>query len=492
MKVQAQPTELHFSREQKFPLGTYFQGFSTEIADTVFILRADKSGKSADYQLIKFTEKKLNHAGEISFKGVSEENKFVGLFHFHQGPLVLLSTEKKEKEKLKFLYAQIFDLQGNPLAAPKTISKVELKETEKEGSFYFTLSENGEELMVITQKTSPKFNNETLRIMTLDKSLNLLKGKEVEIPYSSQAFSFIDYKLNYSGHIVLLATIFPETYMKTEKVASDNYLLFTYHPDENELQEFEINLDQKWVTEIDMQVSGKGELIISGYYSNNREHIANGVFFMKVDPETNTVTSGNLKAFSQNTLQHYIKEKDASKGKGIPDFLLKRSFVINDKTYLIGEQSYTLKDCYTQFRTGLVTCDYHYYNLGILINELNAEGNITETVHIPKKQHTSNDNGYHSSFSAFFMNDSLRFLYNDNPKNQDRYSSGNIKFMNNPSKSIVTMASYGEERKIKYRTLGSSKKDGNILKPRVLHYSSDNVLLFYVKHRKYNLVRLEF
>jgi len=66
--------------------------------------------------------------------------------------------------------------------------------------------------------------------------------------------------------------------------------------------------------------------------------------------------------------------------------------------------------------TRTTTVYYYYYNDIIVIN-INPGGETEWTKKIAKRQPSSNDGGFFSSYSLSIVKDKMYFVFNDSPKN---------------------------------------------------------------------------
>ena len=172
----------------------------------------------------------------------------------------------------------------------------------------------------------------------------------------------------------------------------------------------------------------------------------------------------------------------------MPDFEF-RDIIMkeNGGALLTAEQFYISIVTTTDPRTGATSSTYYYYYNDIIVVDLNPDGTINWTAKIPKKQVSTNDGGFYSSFLMAVRNDNIYLLYNDHIANVN-IPNGPQKFVSTRSKKniatvVVTIDGKGNWKKEMLFTAAETKI--NFL-PKSSMQLSDNEILLYCYARGSN------
>lgn len=126
---------------------------------------------------------------------------------------------------------------------------------------------------------------------------------------------------------------------------------------------------------------------------------------------------------------------------------------------------------------------YHYNN--IIIVNIDNSGKIDWAQTISKRQVSSSDFGYYSSFALAVTDNKLRFIYNDSRENLKPKKQGYIKnYTFRDKDGIVTLATIDKDGKI---TLEALINDADIevgIRPKVCDQINDHEILLFGEKRK--------
>jgi inorganic pyrophosphatase len=115
----------------------------------------------------------------------------------------------------------------------------------------------------------------------------------------------------------------------------------------------------------------------------------------------------------------------------------------NNTSNLILEEDYWY--AVTTYNGKTTTTTYHYISKAILIANIAADGEINWIKHIPKFQHTVNDDGIFNSFTYYKDKNDLKFVFADNSNN---YDSKTFKLKPENAKNINDMKSSKQAKSI--------------------------------------------
>ena len=377
----------------------------------------------------------------------------------------------------------------------------------RQSSFDLVESGNSKNLLVLHNSPFEKYNNEVFSYKVFNSKLELQWAKEIELPYKGQFFKLTNHLIDNSGNVHMISAISPER-IKGENtdrgIPNNKYNLLTYYPKENKLKEFEITLGEKYVSSLSCALAPNGDLVIGGFYSNSAMYSIAGTFYLSVDPVSRRVISSNLKAFEKDFLLEFLPEKKIKKGKELSDFYFDHFIVRPDGSAVFIAEQYYMQIIYTYndpfgygygafgygspYYYSRNNYNYQYYYNELIVVSVNPQGEIEWTKKIPKRQLSTNDGGYYSSYALAHNDKNIYVLFNDNPRNTPEYRAKNYELysMTKPSKSTALFLSIDNSGKIEYQPLFSQKDMNLILRPK-MHYqpTANQLIIFSQRGNKY-------
>jgi hypothetical protein len=113
-----------------------------------------------------------------------------------------------------------------------------------------------------------------------------------------------------------------------------------------------------------------------------------------------------------------MSQNKVDKGRELYKYKL-NDFILRDDqgAILIAEQTFEDVICFYDNRTGLQTCNTHYYYNDIIVININPDGTVAWVRKIPKQQETINDDGLFSSYLMYKRDNTIYLLFNDDIRN---------------------------------------------------------------------------
>lgn len=415
--------------------------------------------------------------------------------------LYLFSSFRNQKLKKKFLFVQTVDNNTlKPNNDLKKISEIDYKGYSKynSGTFNLEYSNDSSRVLVYYHLPYDKGENEKFGIHVFDNKFELLWEKEITLPFEEELFTFEDFEVSNDGDVYLLGILFNEK-MKTKRKGKPNYkyLILNYFDNGNQINEYPISVEGKFLSEMQIAINQSKDIICGGFYSEKGVVGINGSYFLRLDGTTKEIVSTNFKKFDIDFItQNFTarKEKKAkkrdAKGKDQELFQYDLDEIIlksDGGALLVGEQYYVniVTTTTTSANGGTTTTTkYTYHYNDIIVINLSPEGTIDWNVKIAKKQITTNDNGFYSSYALSVVNDKLYFVFNDNPKNL--YYKGDGKYYNfTRGKDALAVLVELDLDGIQDREALFSTSQANILaRPKVCKQISKNQLIIFGQRKK--------
>ena len=328
-----------------------------------------------------------------------------------------------------------------------------------------------------------------------DKEIEEVWSNEITIPYSDELFSLQNYKVANTGDVFILGKLYQDKVRESRKGKPNfNYYILSYSYKENELDKIPVVIDGKFLTDMKIGINENNEVICGGFYSDEGTYSIKGSYFLRIDTESKKILSKSFKEFgidfiTQNMSDRQEKKakKKKAKGKNVELFQYDLSdFVLREDggVVLVGEQYYVRVSSYTDANGNTRTTYTYYYNDIIVIN-INPKGQIEWAEKIPKRQVSSNDGGFYSSYALMVLEDKLYFVFNDNIKNL--VITKNNQRVHNFSRgknSVVTLVEMDSDGRYVREALFSGDETDIITRPKVCRQISDNEMIVFGQRKK--------
>ena len=243
------------------------------------------------------------------------------------------------------------------------------------------------------------------------------------------------------------------------------YKIISYQNNGKKLVEYELDLQDKFITELTFKVNRNRKITCAGFYSERRSsNSIKGTCFFLVDVDTKEILNKNTKAFDKQFLSKLMSKRRARKGRELYRYYLDEIILRSDGgAVLIGEQFYVVTQTYYTGtglgRTENVTYTYHYEDV-IIIN-INPDGSIAWASNIPKDQQSSTTE--FSSYAHMIVKGKIHFIYND------RISR----------RSPVMHATVNTAGNVEIKELFKNKDEGILTKPPLCKQTSRNEMVIF-------------
>ncbi|MBN4051272.1 hypothetical protein JYU16_00500 [bacterium AH-315-M05] len=491
IRASAQNLNVRWGAELKHPSGSYINSIIGEDNDGFYVMRTKgKLLRKSRLWLERYSNKTMKQIFSKELLMPNTKGKEVDFedLKYVDGKLLLFTSYFNKKLRKNYAFVQHINEKGIVSRNFKEMDQITVTKTSNRGSFDFILSEDSTKILVYHNAPYEKYSNEKFSYKVIDKDLNVIWSKSIELPYRDKYFSISNYLVDNFGNVYMLAEIYPDRQKGEKKERGKQnakFVILAYYYKTGELKEFDVTLKDKWISEITFKVDKQGNLVAGGFYSNDKYFSIAGTFYLTIDKKTKIVKAKGIKEFSKAFLMEFMSERKADKGKELKRFYFDH-FVLRDDggAVMVAEQYYVKVTTYTDSK-GNTRTTYHYYYNDIIVVSISPDGTITWAKKIPKKQHSTNDGGPYSSYIFAVFGDKMYFIFNDNPKNIQIYKTDpkKIKYMNKPKKSIATLVTVDSNGEMKRIPMFSAKDFDVIIRPKLHLQSSDKDLIIYGQKR---------
>ena len=371
----------------------------------------------------------LTTSTEIEMKYEEGKRNLEFILHLND-QLYLFSSYKDQKQKKNILFVQEIDKKSlKPRAVSRQLAAVDYEGHRKKnsGNFQFSISRDSSNFLVYYDMPYEKRESERFGFHVLDGHLTSLWEKQITLPYQEELFDTERFKVDNQGNVHLLGQIYYEK--RKEKRRGEvnyKYQVLSYRDKGNTLTEYPITLDDLYISDMQIDIRDNQDIICAGFYSENEKSSIKGSYFLTVDGKTKAVKQKNHKPFEADFITQNMKKGKAKrttnkieKGKNVEleDYDLNNIILRDDGGAVLTAEQYYITVRTTTNNQGITHTTYMYHYNDIIVVNINPLGNIEWAQKIPKRQISTNDGGFFSSYVTAVVDDKLYFIFNDNPKN---------------------------------------------------------------------------
>lgn len=515
--------KLYWGDELKEPANSYLAEILGSDASGFYALRKKTKGgmlstdKPQKIYIEKYNEDmKLRKAQEIDLRYKKKKRDFEKML-FLNGQFYLMTSFNNKAHKANYLFVQ--SIRKKTLTLNKKITKIAetpARDEYREGKFNFHISKDSSKVLVYSQLPNQRKSNEVFSISVFDNEFERLWEKRIQLPYPDNKFLVKDYRVDNKGNVYILGLLYDGQSGLFKRNSSYQYVILAYTDEGEEEEEYNIGLKDKFITDLTFRVDKKGKLICSGFYSDKGTYSMKGTYFFKLDPKTREISNENFKEFDFDFVTEYYSdrkkkraernEKSGNDRRSVELFQYSLNDLIlrsDGGAVLVAEQYYVERDdnnnnnfgypsSVYRYNNGLNNrVDYHYNYNDIIVVNIKPNGEIQWASRIPKRQETTNDGGYYSSYAMAIVRDKICFVYNENGKNFGA-KKNNRRYRFNGSNSILTLTEIGMDGSVETYPLGSNRDEGIITRPKICkQIGKREVAIFGEKGKRFKFGSLE-
>lgn len=236
-------------------------------------------------------------------------------------------------------------------------------------------------------------NKDKIGFHTFTKDLEVIWGDVITMPYTERKMNNEGYCLDNDANVYLIAEIFKnETTKRTTKEGDPNYDIHLIRIDSEtqELVETKIELKDKFLTNYGFFEGANNEIIIAGYYSNDKYFKTNGLYSYRLSSDGEIISSTSnefdaevLKQFESERTKNSIDKAEEKGRLGISNLRLRHLVYNTDGSITTIGEVYYVESRYNA-QTNTTTYTYHYEEM--IACNVAPEGEMNWMVKLPKNQ----------------------------------------------------------------------------------------------------------
>jgi hypothetical protein len=366
------------------------------------------------------------------------------------------------------------------------------------GNFNVAISQNDEYILInYINPREGKYSKQQVGMKVYDKNFNLLWEKLDELEFPDDFFTLKSMIISNSGNVFVLGNVIPEKRDRSNK--KQEFQLYAYTDLGDEIVQYPLIIKDKYIDQMTIALTESDDIIVGGLYGLKDMSKISGTFYLRIDGNTQQVEASSFKEFpldfiteGMNEKQEKKTKKKAEKGKdvGLYSYELRNLTIADDGSVsFIAEQSYVVVNTYTD-ANGVTRTTYTYYDNDIIMVYVNAEGEITDNIKIPKYQRSGT--AIFSSYLLGLIGDDAYFIFNDNVKNLAIYERSKMKPFTGQKNAVAVIVKVDSEGRQKKSALFNAKEVGTLLRPKVSKQFKTGEELYLVgqKGKKLSLGRI--
>lgn len=484
--------------ELKFKKGDEFSEYLGKDTKKHYLIKYYKGGYQYEINVFGNDMKLLNTA-LVDMKYESNNKMSYDGAYLLKNSIFIFSSYADKKEKINRLFYRKFDknnLKGGELVE---VGQLPYEKKKAKGDFGIEFSEDKSRILIYLGKPYQKNAPEKFGFSVLDSELAEIWKKEIELPYTEQFFTIEDHQVNNDGDVYLLGKEYNENKKDRIKgIPNYKYHILAYLDNGKKIKDYEINLEDKFITDITYKIAENGDLICSGLYSKNGTSSVKGAFYMTIDFETRQVKNNSVKEFDENFITQgwsdraiaKAKKKEIKKDQAIElyeydlkDFVLRKDggAILLAEQYYVRVVTTTSRDANGNVST---TTTYHYYYNDIIVVNISPSGQIEWATKVDKRQHSINDSGYLSSYVLHVKEDKLHLIYNEYARvyfEKDERKQLTKKERKSYLTVVVTIDKLGNQQK---DIIINASKESTYPVPKFSEQINEKELLIYTRKQK--------
>lgn len=417
-------------------------------------------------------------------------------FIYH-GKMHLFSSFRNQKTRLKHVFVQSMDMESlEPLNDLRMVASLPFKNRYLTGEVDFGFSRDSSHMMVFANVQSRRNDPDKFGFHIFNENMESVWDRVVVLPSRERQFIVSDYLVDNDGNAYLIGKrYFGKRKDKVDGHPNYEYVVYAYQEDGALETEYVLNLPDRYLSELHLEIAPGGDLICAGFYSDIEATSAKGTFFFTVNAETKAIDQESFFEFDMDfitqsmTANQKLKTRRKAvkgKGKGLTEYDIRNLIPRGDGgSVLVAEQYYTRTVSSPGGTNGVGTIKVYYHYNTIVVISISPAGEIEWASKVPKRQVSVDDNGSYSSFVTMITDEKLHFIYNDHRDNLTQGVESQLKnFRTSDRNGVVVLATVDAEGNVSRSNLFSNKEVNTVCRPKMSSQIAGDELFIFGKRGK--------
>ncbi len=389
-----------------------------------------------------------------------------------------------------------------PIGRLERLASFDVEKRSNTGYFAVSTSPNDAIVLICQLLPFEKEGRERFSLKVYDQEMKPMWDRDVDLPYLDSEFSVESTRVANDGSVVMIGNKYAEKReakeLRKDGKATYEYHLLVYHGDGKEPEDHKINVPDKFLQDLTLNIGEEGDILCGGFYGNKGSFSVRGTYFLRIDRTSKEIVHSSFKEFDRDFITEYMTEKEEAKatkkadkkGEELEMYNYElRDIVRRDDggAVMVGEQyrfyvtTVTSTDANGNTSTRTV---YHYVYNDIIVVNINPEGEIDWAAKVPKRQHSTNDGGYFSSYAMVVKGSNIHLMFNDNGMNLFLKPGDKVEPFKYGKEMLITLATIDEDGKVSREALLSQEKREAMTRPKSSVQVGDDRLFIYAAWKK--------
>jgi len=427
---------------------------------------------------------------------------------FLKDKIILFTSVYKKDKKTTTLYARSYDVSDlRPLKPAQELLVIPAESKKDRGGIRVETEADSSGFMV---RAVGAGQGEHMTVMSDVKHYSpdielLREGEEwYERPFPNDEYDIESSYVDNDGTRFWVVRKYPEKketkQRKREGKPTYNMVLVVYDKGVGKPKLYTLDAGDRFLQDLQMVLDeDRNEIVCAGFYGNKGSWSVRGAYVMKLDRTTRAIKHQNYKEFDRDFITAYMTEKEErkatkqaeKKGEEIEMYEYDLDDIVlrdDGGAVLVGEMYnfYITTTTSTDSQGRMVTRSvYHYVYNDIIAISIDHKGDIDWAVKIPKRQHTTNDGGYYSSYGMVVKGEKIYFVFNDNGKNLFVKDGDKIEQFDLKGKeALITLVTVDISGRVFREALLAPDKRDAILRPKECVQLEDDRMFIYAERKK--------
>ncbi len=380
---------------------------------------------------------------------------------FHEDNITSIYGYYNKKEDAVKVYGTIHDRKNKTIKKETVLMESYARKRKNIGSLSTIVSNDRSKILVFREPAGKKYEDEKMEMALYDNDLKKIWSKELSFPYKNRSINVQEILVTNEGQVSIIAFWSPSKEdVKEDPSLKDQIIfkLFGVTEDNDALEEIEISEGGKALSSCQGMIIDdlSNTIVFSGFYRDDKikkrnNYSVNGIYYIKLNAASWKMDVIKFNVIEEKTLTEIIvgsntseraaikAQKAVEKGYGISNLLLKGTYFYADGSIkMLSQVQYVVERCTTNPKTGTTTCNYYYHNNQIVEFNLSGEGDLNNTLIVPKTQVMVNSDHFNGHIMLMGTSKTY-YLYNDNdanynPKKMAKRNNNNFFYGFNGSK----------------------------------------------------------
>ena len=423
--------------------------------------------------------------------GAKKPNKFEQILLI-QGQPYLFSSKLNEAKGRFSVFATKLNANGDPDGKPVEVAESEPKSKKERAFFKIAASPDNSKILILEQQKTPSNNSTKYQINVLDSNLKKVYSKTITRTLPAENTALNGFEIDNMGHAYVYFTSYRTSPNAEIKDPVNRFLV--YLPEEDKINEFDVAIPGKTVTDITYAFDKDQKLVVAGLYANNHPLDRSGSFFMRINPAERQIQNLNTNAFAADLLNEFKgRSRKKDEKEGIAHMKLNKLMLREDgSAVLAAEQAYWHQVHFYDGAGRSRGSVYHYESNDILVMNITKEGKTDWITRIPKLQHTLDDDGDYNGFSIGSDQNKVFVVYNDHAKNAGQTDQAQLKPMKDASDAIQVLVTIDKDGKYQKSVLPVSNDKKIPLQPRYFMSNNDSLIIYSKEKGNYRFGKIAY